>query len=213
MFLFFLSCSSFHQDRTNTNSILFLFFFFNLIFGLHLNLFNQFWSYNPFSLFFFVFFSFLLNLSLSLSFSFFLSFSQTKKKKKNCSKQKTKKKTKKRKRKWLMWQHLIGNWIFFFFFGKESGKWKKKRKTEREKKEIKKKEELKGLERYMIDCLIYQWTFLFHISSECFSLLFFFFFFIHKLLKTIPSDQSFHFSTHNQKKELRKSKKNKRFLF
>ena len=48
----------------------------------HLLLFNQFWSYNPFSLFFFVFFSFLLNLSLSLSFSFFLSFSQTKKFKK-----------------------------------------------------------------------------------------------------------------------------------
>ena len=77
---------------------------------------------------------------------------------------------------------MIENWIFFFFFEKESSGWEKNRKTEREKKEIERKEELKGLERYMIDCLIYQWTFLFHILSECFSLLFFSFFFIHKLL-------------------------------
>ena len=133
MFLFFLSCSSFHQDRTNINSIFFLFFFFNLIFSLHLDLFNQFWSYNPFSLFFFVFFSFLLNLSLFLSFSFFLSFSQTKKKKKIVRNKKSKKKTKKRKKKWMMWQHLFENWIFFLF--QKRKQWVRKKQKNRKRKE------------------------------------------------------------------------------
>ena len=46
-------------------------------------------------------------------------------------------KTKKRKRKWLMWQYLIGNWIFFFFFVYEK---ERKKEKEREKERFNKKE-------------------------------------------------------------------------